>query len=122
MTILEIGCGSGVAAREIVARLDKGSVHAIDRSERAIQQAIRLSSEKMASGKLSYQCVAIEDFEWAKHNAKFDLAFAIRVGALDGRHPELEKLALKRIFKTLKKNGRLLIDYKNGVREINPPH
>jgi hypothetical protein len=40
------------------------------------------------------------------------------VGALDGRHPELEPAALARIAKALTKNGKLLIDGGNPLREI----
>ena len=36
-----------------------------------------------------------EDFELKDGDEKFDLVFAIRVGALDGRHPEEGKLALR---------------------------
>lgn len=42
--------------------------------------------------------------------APFDLVFAMRVGALDGRHPELEKQALARINAALAPAGVLVID------------
>jgi hypothetical protein len=45
-----------------------------------------------------------------KTEKPFDIAFAIRVGALDGRHPEIEKQALTNIAKALTKNGKLFID------------
>jgi len=40
----------------------------------------------------------------------YDLAFAVRVGALDGRHPEAARVAVESIRKALVKNGRLFID------------
>ena len=48
----------------------------------------------------------------------FDLAFAVRVGALDGRHPELEARARQRIADALTPHGRLFIDGGDPLREI----
>jgi SAM-dependent methyltransferase len=119
MRILEIGCGPGVAAREIASRLDKGYVLAIDRSEKAIRQAIEASQQEINSGRLAFRQVAIENFELINKEKPFDLAFAVRVGALDGRHPELEKKALIKIAKALAKNGKLFIDGGNPLKEIS---
>lgn len=44
---------------------------------------------------------------------------AIRVGAFDGRHPEMEKQSLKNIAKNLKNGGRFFIDGGNLIKEIN---
>ncbi|NBP68601.1 MAG: class I SAM-dependent methyltransferase [Cytophagia bacterium] len=120
MRILEIGCGPGVAARQIASRLrlDKGYVLAIDRSEKAIRQAIEGSQQEIASGRLAFRQGAIENFELINQEKPFDLAFAIRVGALDGRHPDLEKKALINITKALTKNGKLFIDGGNPLKEI----
>lgn len=119
MRILEIGCGTGVAAREIVKRTDDVYVLAIDRSEKAIQQAINNSGEAIASGRLEYRTTPIETFELTAGEELFDLAFAIRVGALDGRHPEIEQQALAHIAKALTKNGRLLIDGGDPLKELS---
>ncbi|HEX3204808.1 MAG TPA: methyltransferase domain-containing protein, partial [Propionibacteriaceae bacterium] len=40
MRVLEIGCGPGAAARDVARRIGNGHVHAIDRSSRAIAQAL----------------------------------------------------------------------------------
>lgn len=119
MRVLEIGCGPGVAARQIASRLDKGYVLAIDRSEKAIHQAIEGSQQEINSGRLAFRQVAIENFELINKEKPFDLAFAVRVGALDGRHPELEKKALIKIAKALTKNGKLFIDGGNPLKEIS---
>lgn len=119
MRILEIGCGPGVAARQIASRLDNGYVLAIDRSEKAIHQAIEGSQQEINSGRLAFRQVAIENFELINKEKPFDLAFAVRVGALDGRHPELEKKALIKIAKALTKNGKLFIDGGNPLKEIS---
>lgn len=116
--ILEIGCGPGAAAREISTRIGNGSILAIDRSAKAIQQAIAGSQKEIGTGRLSFKQAAIETFELDEGVEPFDLAFAIRVGALDGRHPELETLALQRIAKALKKTGKLFIDGGSPLKEV----
>jgi len=116
--ILEIGCGSGAMAREISRQLKNGHVLAIDRSAKAIRQAIAGSTDELESGQLTFMQVAIEDFDMDTCEKPFDMAFAIRVGALDGRHPEIEKQALQKITKSLKKSGKLFIDGGNPLKEM----
>jgi SAM-dependent methyltransferase len=111
--VLEIGCGTGAAAREVAARVGTGFVLGIDRSPRAIAQATAFGG-----GRLSFRVVAVEDFELEPGEQPFDLAFAVRVGALDGRHPELEQRARRRIRDALTPDGRLFIDGGNPLREI----
>lgn len=108
--VLEIGCGPGAMAREISRRIGNGHILAIDRSAKAIQQAIAGSKAEIKTGKLSFRQSPIEKFELTQGEKKFDIAVAVRVGALDGRHPEIEAEALKQIAKALKKNGKLYID------------
>src|SRR5690606_24656422 len=109
MRVLEIGCGPGAAAREIAKRIGEGRILAIDRSAKAIQQAIKNSQAEIASDKLSFRQAAIEDFELAPGEPPYDIAFAVRVGALDGRHPKAGQLALPRIAKALTPAGKLFI-------------
>lgn len=118
MRILEVGCGTGAAAREIVRRLDHCFVLGIDRSAKAIEQSIRSSQPEILSGKLKFEQVAVEDFSCDKSDL-FDLAFAVRVGALDGRHPEIEEKALRKIAAVLKPGGICFIDRGNPLEEIN---
>ncbi|WP_144281979.1 class I SAM-dependent methyltransferase [Chryseobacterium echinoideorum] len=117
--ILEIGCGSGAMAREISRQVKNGYVLAIDRSAKAIRQAIASSTNALESGKLTFRQVAIEDFEMDADEKPFDMAVAIRVGALDGRHPEIEKQALQKIARSLTKSGKLFIDGGNPLKEIH---
>jgi ubiquinone/menaquinone biosynthesis C-methylase UbiE len=116
--VLEIGCGPGAAAREISRRIGSGHILAVDRSAKAIHQAIQGSAAEMKSGRLSFRQVAVEKFELMANEKPFDIAFAVRVGALDGRHPELEKEALSRIARALTKKGKLFIDGGDPLKEV----
>jgi SAM-dependent methyltransferase len=116
--VLEIGCGPGAAARAIAHRIGDGHILAIDRSAKAIQQARAAARDEIASGRMSVRQVAVEDFSLAPGEAPFDIAFAVRVGALDGRHPELQQRALQRIARALAPNGKLFIDGGNPLRQL----
>jgi len=118
MRVLEIGCGPGGMAREIAGRIGHGHVLAIDRSAKAIAQAKALSQAEIAAGRLSLRQVAAEDLELEPGEARYDIAVAVRVGALDGRHPGAGRLARRRIAAALKAGGRLFIDGGDPLREI----
>lgn len=117
--ILEIGCGPGAMARELSRRIRRGHVLAIDRSAKAIQQAVANSEDELQLDNLSFRQVAIEEFELDAGEKPFDMAVAVRVGALDGRHPKIEKLALEKIAKALTPEGRLFIDGGDPLKEIS---
>ena len=117
--VLEIGCGPGAAAREISKRIGNGYILAIDRSAKAIKQAIAGSKSEIKTGRLAFRQAAIEKFELEPGEKYFDLAIAIRVGALDGRHPEIEKQSLIKLAKALTKKGKLFIDGGNPLKEIS---
>src|SRR5690554_1846951 len=110
MRVLEIGCGPGAAAREVARRLGDGHILAMDRSAAAVQQASAGAAAEIESGRMRVQQVAVEDFALDPGQAPFDLAFAARVGALDGRHPQLEQRALRSITAALTPDGRLFLD------------
>ena len=117
LRVLEIGCGPGTAAREVAvaARIGSGYVLGIDRSPRAIAQATTLCA---GAPNLSFRVAAVEEFELSEGEELFDLAFAVRVGALDGRHPELERRARQRIRDAMTPDGRLYIDGGDPLREM----
>ncbi len=119
MRVLEIGCGPGAASREVARRIGEGRVLGIDRSARAISQAVAGSRSELASGCLSFRHVAVEDFELELGDAPFDIAFAVRVGALDGRHPQAGAQARLRIRAALTAHGRLFIDGGDPLREVS---
>lgn len=118
MRVLEIGCGPGAAARAVLHRVGMGHVLAIDRSSRAIEQAIAGSTAELASGRLEFRCIAIENLILSRGEMPYDLVFAVRVGALDGRHPEAGRIALERIRHVISRKGRLFIDSGNPLSEI----
>jgi SAM-dependent methyltransferase len=118
LRVLEIGCGPGAAVREIARRIGNGHVLGIDRSAKAIQQARSASCHEIAAGRMSLRQVAIENFELLDGEAPFDIALAVRIGVLDGRHPEWELRVHRQIAKALAPAGRLFIDGGNPLREI----
>lgn len=119
LRVLEIGCGPGAAARAVAQRIGNGQVLGIDRSAKAIAQARAGSKAEIVSGRLSFRHVAVEEFDLAKDEKPYDIAFAVRVGALDGRHPEAERMARRRIRNALVKGGRLFIDGGDPLREVS---
>ena len=121
LRVLEVGCGPGAAARAVAARLSTGHVLAIDRSARAVAQAVAAGAELVASGRLSFRQVAVEDFVLLPEEAPYDLVFAVRVGALDGRHPEAGAAALRRLAAAVTDEGRLLVDGGDPLREVPLP-
>jgi SAM-dependent methyltransferase len=122
MRVLEIGCGPGVAARE-VARIvgPSGLVLGIDRSATAIAQALRGSGAQMEVGNLAFRAVAVEEFTLLPGEARFEIAFALRVGALDGRYPATGAIALHRLATALVPGGRLFVDTGDPLTEITLP-
>ncbi|HEY6683225.1 MAG TPA: hypothetical protein VI030_09635 [Propionibacteriaceae bacterium] len=88
-----------------------------DRSPNGVAQVERLAAAEIAAGRMSVRRVAAEEFELAPGEAAYDLAFAIRVGALDGRHPRAGEQARRRISAELVPGGRLLIDGGNPLRD-----
>jgi cyclopropane fatty-acyl-phospholipid synthase-like methyltransferase len=110
MRVLEIGCGPGALARAIAERVELGFVLGIDRSATAVTQARSVSQSQLKAGRLAFRQAAIEDFVPAESEEGFDLIVAVRVGALDGRHPEAGFAAMRRIAAALKPGGRLFVD------------
>ncbi|MEZ5935365.1 MAG: class I SAM-dependent methyltransferase [Alphaproteobacteria bacterium] len=116
LRVLEVGCGPGAAAREISRHIGDGKVVAIDRSANAIDMATRRSRAELEASLLEFRNIAVEDFELQDGDERFDLAFAMRVGALDGRHPEAEKPALNRLQAALKPDRLLFVDSRPPIR------
>lgn len=119
--VLEIGCGPGAAARAVAARLTTGHILAVDRSATAVAQAEAAAADEIAAGLLSVRRVAAEDLVLAPDEEPYDIVFAVRVGALDGRHPAAGRLALRRIALATRADARLFIDGGDPLRELPIP-
>jgi protein-L-isoaspartate O-methyltransferase len=119
--VIEIGCGPGAAARAVAARLTTGHVLAIDRSATAVAQARAGGAELIEAGRLSIRQARVEAFTLEADEDPYDLVFAVRVGALDGRHPEAGQLALGRIAMATTPDARLFVDGGDPLRELTIP-
>lgn len=116
--VLEIGCGPGAAAREVARRIDGGFVLATDRSAKAIALARTACAAEIAAGRMAVRQVAAEELLLTEGEAPYDIAFAVRVGAFDGRYPQAGRLALTRLKSVLVPGGRLFIDGGYPLREV----
>ncbi len=122
LRVIEIGCGPGAAAREVADRVGpSGHVLAIDRSAKAIAQLTESATELIMAGRLSARQVPAEELELGPGEDRYDIAFAVRVGAFDGRHPRAGSLALARLGRALVPGGRLFIDGGSPLREVIVP-
>lgn len=122
LRVIEIGCGPGAAARAVADRIGpRGHVLAADRSERAIAQLTAAAADLIATGRLTPRCVAAEALELAPGEERYHIAFAVRVGAFDGRHPGAGAEALERLGRALLPGGRLFIDGGDPLRELPVP-
>ena len=120
--VLEIGCGPGAAARAVASRLTSGHILAIDRSASAVSAARAAAGDLISSGRMSVRQVAVEDLALEAGEQPYDLVFAVRVGALDGRHPAAGERAMRRIALATTEGARLFIDGGDPLRELPIPH
>jgi SAM-dependent methyltransferase len=122
LRVIEIGCGPGAAAREVVERVGaSGHVLAVDRSAKAIALLTESAAASISAGRLTPRQVAVEELELEPGEDRYDVAFAIRVGAFDGRDPTAGSLALARLGRALVPGGRLFIDGGDPLQEIDVP-
>lgn len=111
MRVLEVGCGPGALARAMAEEVSPGGfVLGIDRSATALARASAASERRVMPDGLAFRCCAAEDFVRAPDEQPFDVIVAIRVGAFDGRHPELEAIARRRMAAALRPGGRFIVD------------
>lgn len=110
LRVLEIGGAPGAAAREVAWRVAPGQVLVLDRSARGVALTRRACAAEIAAGLVSVRQADVVDFEPIPGEPPFDLAFACRVGVLDGRHPAQEEQARARVAALLVPGGRLYVD------------
>ena len=122
MRVVEVGCGPGAAARAVAEIVGPhGHVLAVDRSPRAIAQVARTAEDLIAEGRVSVRQAAIEDLVLFPGEPRYDLAFAVRVGALDGRFPDAGVKALRRLARVLVPGGQMFIDGGDPLRTLDLP-
>ena len=105
--ILEIGCGPGVAAALVCARLRRGRLTAIDRSSAAIERARKRNAAALAAGKLDLRRVNLADFEPVT-GERFDAVLAVNVNLFWTGPADTELTVLAR---TLRPGGRVVLVY-----------
>lgn len=105
--LLEIGCGAGVAARLIAARLADGELVALDRSATAIAAAVKRNAEVVANGTVRFLTAAIADVDPAVLG-RFHKVFAVNVNLFWVR-PARRELHL--IGQLLEPGGELVLCY-----------
>lgn len=122
MRVIEIGCGPGAAARAVAERVGHdGHVLAVDRSAKAIAQLTASSADLIEADRLTARCSTVEDLEPEPGEERYDLAFAVRVGAFDGRHPGAGERGLARLARMLVPGAGLYIDGGDPLRRIELP-
>ena len=94
--ILEIGCGTGVAAGLICAQLTEGQLTALDRSRTMIAAARRNNKLHLNSGKAVFLAASLAEFRSPPR--RFDKALAVNVNVF-WLEPEAELQVLKRVLK-----------------------
>jgi SAM-dependent methyltransferase len=122
LRVIEIGCGPGAAAREVADRVGPhGHVLAVDRSAKAIALLTQSAADVIAAKRLTARQLAAEELELDPREERYHIAFAVRVGAFDGRDSHAGTLALERLGHALLPGGRLFIDGGNPLREVTVP-
>uniref|UniRef100_UPI0018F6D9F6 hypothetical protein n=1 Tax=Streptomyces sp. N35 TaxID=2795730 RepID=UPI0018F6D9F6 len=111
----------GAAAGAAPQRPPPGHILAVARSATAIAQATPAAHQEIASGRMSVRRVPGEDFVLEPDEEPYDLVFAVRVGALGGRHPPAGERMLRRIALATTADARLFIDGGDPLRELPIP-
>jgi cyclopropane fatty-acyl-phospholipid synthase-like methyltransferase len=104
-TLLEIGCGHGVAAGLICEQLINGKLIAIDRSEKMTAAASQRNQAHIAAGRAEFHTAALTDFDAG--NRRFDKIFAVNVNVF-WMKPDKDLRAIARL---LKAKGTLYLFY-----------
>ena len=113
-TVLEIGCGHGVAATLICERLDGGHYVGIDRSAKMIEAARRRNAGFIESGRAEFLVSDLETLDLS--GRRFDKVLAIRVGLF---HREPAR-ARRIVDQWLAPGGRVLAIFDEPTREAAP--
>ncbi len=113
--VLEIGCGPGVALKEVLIRLESGKLVGLDHSIEMITQAEKRCMDAISNNKLKLMLGKFETTDFSENF--FDKIFCVNViQFFDDQFAVLEKS-----FEILKPQGSIAITYmprsKNPTRE-----
>lgn len=121
LRVIEVGGAPGAAAREIAGRVaPDGHVLVLDRSAKGVALIESLCAPLIAAELLSVRLTPVEDATLLAGEPPYDLAFACRVGVLEGRHPARQAQALERLRQMLVPDGRIFVDTGDPLRQVAP--
>ncbi len=103
--ILEIGCGAGLLAEEIVKQIKTGGLLAVDRSESMLLKAKQRNQEAVAKDRLKFLKGDFGKLSFSEN--AFDRVVAFNVNFF-WKDPAKELLLIRKV---LKKTGRLYVFY-----------
>lgn len=119
LRVIEVGGAPGAAAREVARRVGpQGHVLILDRSSAAVAATERACAEEIAAGTLSVRLADVEAATLLADEPLYDLAFACRVGVLDGRHPQGQGRALAHLSRMLVAGAPVLVDTGDPLRDL----
>lgn len=110
MRVLEVGGAPGAAAREVASRIGDGFVLVVDRSAKGVALTRTACADEIAAGRIGVREARVEELALEPGEAPYDLAFACRVGVLDGRHPREQDRAIANLRAMLIDGAPILID------------
>ncbi|MCA2211944.1 class I SAM-dependent methyltransferase [Jidongwangia harbinensis] len=105
-TLLEVGCGPGVAAELVCARLTTGRLLAVDRSPAAVARTSRRNAGHITAGRLTVRQASLPDLEVPDET--IDAAYSINVNIF---WTDPDGPAVAGLFRALRPGGRLLVLY-----------
>ena len=94
--VLEIGCGTGVAASLVCEKLTRGKLVAIDRSATAISAARKHNREHVKNGRASFVTASVSAAKL--DGTRFNKVFGFNVGSLR-KEGSTELAALAKVLK-----------------------
>jgi ubiquinone/menaquinone biosynthesis C-methylase UbiE len=101
--VLEVGCGHGVAAGLLLARLPSGTYTGLDRSPAMIAASTRRARAAVDAGRATFVEASIVDASLPDEG--FDRVFAARVQAMS------DTRELERVRRALRRGGVLLLSF-----------
>lgn len=105
--ILEIGCGTGLAAEQIIPLLKKGKIVAVDQSRTAIDKSVKKNEDAIKQGKAGFIQTAF--LEMPKPKKKFDKIFSFNINFFWTQKSIRDEAAM--LEKIIDKNGKLFVLY-----------